>query len=132
MHRVHILPFDGPPNVVCFGLGFLGFFFLGGKAKWKCFLYRLNFLIGGQIDQKINHCDTFVSFSFVVVGLVTLSYVPNVILSPPPTSPYRVFDLVVFNVLVVLLLASYTQCAITDPGTVPAAWHDAVEKVRML
>jgi palmitoyltransferase len=63
----------------------------------------------------------------VVLGLVGLSYVPKVILSPLPNSFGGYFDFVGFNILVVLLLASYIQCATIDPGTVPAQWHSAIE-----
>ena len=30
------------------------------------------------------------------------------------------------NIIVLVLVASYVQCLLLDPGTVPSSWHNAV------
>eukprot|EP00966_Prymnesium_polylepis_P215912 4998639-Prymnesium_polylepis.4 len=64
---------------------------------------------------------------FVVLGIVGCNYAPYVLWTPID-SIWRWFCVVVFHVLVVLLLGSYVMCVFTDPGTVPAAWHEMIAK----
>ena len=40
----------------------------------------------------------------------------------PPPRPHQA----IFHVLLLLLFASYLHCVLTDPGTVPQAWHDRI------
>jgi len=61
-------------------------------------------------------------FPFLVFALVALTYYAEMFETPTAS----VFELVVFNVIIALLLCSYVQCLLLDPGSVPRAWHEAV------
>eukprot|EP01059_Diplonema_ambulator_P011084 TRINITY_DN21058_c0_g1_i1.p1 TRINITY_DN21058_c0_g1~~TRINITY_DN21058_c0_g1_i1.p1 ORF type:complete len:330 (+),score=32.35 TRINITY_DN21058_c0_g1_i1:46-1035(+) len=60
-----------------------------------------------------------------VIALAVLTYVPYVILNENRSSA-GVACVVVFHVPFVLMLCSYMQVVLIDPGTVPVWWHDAV------
>eukprot|EP00802_Teleaulax_amphioxeia_P016074 Tamp_16182.p1 GENE.Tamp_16182~~Tamp_16182.p1 ORF type:complete len:330 (-),score=44.87 Tamp_16182:493-1452(-) len=61
-------------------------------------------------------------FPALVFGLVSLTYYAYVFETPDASS----FELLLFNIIIVLLVASYLQCLLLDPGTVPKEWHNAV------
>ena len=65
---------------------------------------------------------------FVVFGIVGLSYAPYVVwpIVWPHNSLLAWLCICVFHILIFLLLASYVMAVFTEPGTIPAAWHEHV------
>jgi len=61
----------------------------------------------------------------LVLAIVGMSYGPYV-LWLPHTTLWSYFCVGVFHVLVFLLVASYTMCVFTDPGSTPAEWSRLV------
>lgn len=63
---------------------------------------------------------------FVVWAIVISNYMPYVVWVPHDTYGSWVC-VVIFHVLLLLLLGSYINCVLTDPGTIPPAWHEQLE-----
>jgi hypothetical protein len=63
--------------------------------------------------------------SLVVFGLVALTYIPYVTMTPHHGIG-GVLEMICFHFIIAMLLVSYIQCALVDAGTVPKEWHDMV------
>jgi len=61
----------------------------------------------------------------MVLGIIGINYAPYVLWTPHATWLSWV-ALAIFHVLLLLLFTSYLHCVLTDPGTVPQAWHDRI------
>jgi len=70
--------------------------------------------------------------TFVLAAIILLTYYPFVILEPHETT-YQKFEMVIFHVSLLFMLASYFQCMCLDPGTVPPLWvaeHEEDESLQ--
>ena len=63
----------------------------------------------------------------MVLGLVGLTYYGYMF----QTSDLTIPEIVLFNIVISLLLGSYFQGLLLDPGTVPLRWHYAVKRLQL-
>ena len=59
----------------------------------------------------------------LVLGLVGMTYYAYMF----QTATLTTAELLLFNLVIAMLLGSYFQCLLLDPGTVPRRWHDAIK-----
>jgi len=70
--------------------------------------------------------------TFILAAIIFLTYYPFVILQPHETK-YQIFEMVIFHISLLFMLASYVQCMCLDPGTVPPVWvaeHEEDESLQ--
>ena len=61
----------------------------------------------------------------LVLGLVGMTYYAYVF----QTATVTTLELVLFHFVIAMLLGSYFQCVLLDPGTVPERWHNAIKRL---
>lgn len=79
-----------------------------------------------QSPRYCTGCSSFrimmAPMSGLVFGLTGLTYYAYVFQTPDAS----LFELGGFHICLALMLTSYLQCVLLDPGTVPRRWHNAV------
>jgi hypothetical protein len=63
----------------------------------------------------------------LVLGLVGITYYGYMF----QTSDLTTAEAVLFHIVIALLLVSYFQCLLLDPGTIPLRWHYAVKRLPL-